>query len=208
MIDVKVLRENPDIVRSSQKARGEDPSLVDKALAADELRRSAIVEFEALRAEQNTLSKSVGAAKGDEKTALLEKAKNLSASVKEAETKKNSTEADFKKIAMEISNLVDTSAPIGGESDFTVIEEIGAPRNFDFQPKDHVELGKILGAIDTERGAKVSGARFYYLTGVGALLELALVNYAINMATKAGFTRYGGNWISWPGSRKRFSSQR
>ena len=188
MIDVKVLRENPDIVRSSQKARGEDPSLVDKALAADELRRSAIVEFEALRAEQNTLSKSVGAAKGDEKTTLLEKAKNLSASVKEAETKKNSTEAAFKKIAMEISNLVDTAAPIGGESDFTVIEEIGAPRNFDFQPKDHVELGKILGAIDTERGAKVSGARFYYLTGVGALLELALVNYAINMATKAGFT--------------------
>lgn len=188
MIDVKVLRENPDLVRASQKARGEDASLVDKALTADELRRSAIVEFEALRAEQNTLSKSVGAVKGDEKSALLERAKSLSNSVKEAEAKKNSTEADFKKIAMEISNLVDTAAPIGGESDFKVIEEIGAPRKFDFEPKDHVELGKILGAIDTERGAKVSGARFYYLTGVGALLELALVNYAIALATKAGFT--------------------
>ena len=187
MIDVKVLRDNPDVVRASQKARGEDVSLVDKALAADEIRRAAIVEFEALRAEQNALSKSVGAAKGDEKAALLEKAKSLSNSVKEAEVKKNFTETEFKKVAMEISNLVDTAAPIGGEADFKVIEEIGTPRTFDFEPKDHVELGKILGAIDTERGAKVSGARFYYLTGVGALLELALVNCAIAMATKAGF---------------------
>ena len=187
MIDVKVLRDNPDLVRASQKARGEDPALVDQALAADEKRRTAIVEFEALRAEQNTLSKSVGAAKGEEKTALLEKAKSLSAAVKEAEGKKNSTEADFKKIAMEISNLVDINAPIGGEADFKVIEEVGTPRTFDFEPRDHVELGKMLRAIDVERGAKVSGARFYYLTGVGALLELALINYAISMATKAGF---------------------
>jgi len=132
MIDVKVLRDNPDLVRASQKARGEDVALVDKALQADEIRRNAIVEFEALRAEQNTLSKSVGAAKGDEKNALLEKAKALSASVKEAEAKKNSTEADFKAIAMEISNLVDTAAPVGGEADFKVIEEVGTPRSFDF----------------------------------------------------------------------------
>jgi seryl-tRNA synthetase len=187
MIDVKLLRENPDLVRASQKARGESTSLVDEVLAADEVRRTAIVEFEALRAEQNTLSKSVGAAKGDEKSALLERAKTLSAQVKEAESKKSSTEDAFKKLALGISNLVDERAPIGGEADFKVIEEIGKPRNFDFEAKDHVELGKILGAIDVERGAKVSGARFYYLTGVGALLELALVNYAIQMATKAGF---------------------
>ncbi|MFM8964805.1 MAG: serine--tRNA ligase [Actinomycetota bacterium] len=187
MIDVKLLRENPDLVRASQKARGESTSLVDEVLAADEVRRTAIVEFEALRAEQNTLSKSVGAAKGDEKSALLERAKTLSAQVKEAESKKSATEDAFKKLALGISNLVDERAPIGGEADFKVIEEIGKPRNFDFEAKDHVELGKILGAIDVERGAKVSGARFYYLTGVGALLELALVNCAIQMATKAGF---------------------
>jgi seryl-tRNA synthetase len=187
MIDVKLLRENPDLVRASQKARGESASLVDEVLAADEVRRTAIVEFEALRAEQNTLSKSVGAAKGDEKSALLERAKTLSTQVKEAEAKKSATEEAFKKLALGISNLVDDRAPIGGEADFKVIEEIGKPRNFDFEVKDHVELGKILGAIDVERGAKVSGARFYYLTGVGALLELALVNYAIQMATKAGF---------------------
>ena len=187
MIDVKLLRENPDLVRASQKARGESTSLVDEVLAADEVRRTAIVEFEALRAEQNTLSKSVGAAKGDEKSALLERAKTLSAQVKEAESKKSATEEAFKKLALGISNLVDERAPIGGEADFKVIEEVGKPRDFDFEAKDHVELGKILGAIDVERGAKVSGARFYYLTGVGALLELALVNYAIQMATKAGF---------------------
>ena len=187
MIDVKLLRENPDLVRASQKARGESTSLVDEVLAADEVRRTAIVEFEALRAEQNILSKSVGAAKGDEKSALLERAKTLSAQVKEAESKKSATEEAFKKLALGISNLVDERAPIGGEADFKVIEEVGKPRNFDFEAKDHVELGKILGAIDVERGAKVSGARFYYLTGVGALLELALVNYAIQMATKAGF---------------------
>ena len=187
MIDVKLLRENPNLVRSSQKVRGESESLVDELLAADEVRRAAIVEFEALRAEQNSLSKSVGAAKGDEKSALLDRAKSLSAQVKEAEAKKSLTEESFRKLALLLSNIVDPSAPIGGESDFKVIEQVGKPREFGFEAKDHVELGKILGAIDVERGAKVSGARFYYLTGVGALLELALVNYAISLATKAGF---------------------
>ena len=187
MIDIKVLRESPDLVRASQSARGEDVTLVDRVIAADEIRRSAIVEFEALKAEQNALSKSVGSAKGDEKTALLEKAKALSDAVKAAEVKKNSTEAEYKNIAMSLSNIVDNAAPVGGEADFKVLEEVGRPREFSFTPKDHVELGKILGAIDVERAAKVSGARFYYLTGVGALLELALVNYAITSASKAGF---------------------
>ena len=187
MIDIKVLRESPDLVRASQSARGEDVTLVDRVIAADEIRRSAIVEFEALKAEQNALSKSVGSAKGDEKAALLEKAKALSDAVKAAEVKKNSTEAEYKNIAMSLSNIVDKAAPVGGEADFKVLEEVGRPREFNFTPKDHVELGKILGAIDVERAAKVSGARFYYLTGVGALLELALVNYAITSASKAGF---------------------
>ena len=187
MIDIKLLRESPELVRASQSARGEDVTLVDRVIAADEIRRSAIVEFEALKAEQNALSKSVGSAKGDEKTALLEKAKALSDAVKAAEVKKNSTEAEYKNIAMSLSNIVDKAAPVGGEADFKVLEEVGRPREFSFTPKDHVELGKILGAIDVERAAKVSGARFYYLTGVGALLELALVNYAITSASKAGF---------------------
>ena len=187
MIDVKLLRENPELVRASQKARGESTSLVDDVVKADEVRRNAIVDFEALRAEQNLVSKSVGAAKGDEKSALLERAKALSIRVKEAEVKKSATEDSFKALALSLSNVVDPNAPIGGEDDFKVIEAIGKIPKFDFEAKDHVELGKLLGAIDVERGAKVSGARFYYLTGPGALLELALVNFAIKLALKAGF---------------------
>ena len=190
MIDLKTLRENPDAVKKSQTARGESADLVDRVIAADEARRAAIVEFERVRAEQNSLSKSVGAAKGDEKTALLEKAKNLAAQVKEADAKKSEAESSARSELMNLSNLIDPAAPVGGEADFKVLEEIGSPRDFDkegFAPKDHVEIGKALGAIDVERGAKVSGSRFYYLTGVGALLEFALVNYAISSAAKNGF---------------------
>ncbi len=191
MIDIKFIRENPDAVRASQKGRGEDTSIVDQLLKLDETRRTAITEFETLRAEQNTLSKSVGAAKGDEKTALLANAKNLADKVKAADTKRAEIEAQVNAMAMQLSNVLDPDAPIGGEADFVVIEHVGTPRDFTkdgFEPKDHVELGKLLGAIDTERGAKVAGSRSYYLTGVGALLEFALVNYAISSATKSGFT--------------------
>ncbi|MEY3133713.1 MAG: hypothetical protein RIT49_371 [Actinomycetota bacterium] len=191
MIDLKQLREHPELFRASQKVRGEDAELVDKLLAADDLRRAAISEFESLRAKQNVLSKSVGAAKGDEKNALLESAKQLASEVKAADSKRAQAEEIANKLSLGIANLIDPAAPIGGEADFKVIEKIGTPRDFKaegFEPKDHVELGKILKAIDTERGAKVAGARSYYLTGVGALLELALVNYAISRAVKNGFT--------------------
>ena len=191
MIDLKQLREHPELFRASQKVRGEDAQLVDKLLAADDLRRAAISEFESLRAKQNVLSKSVGAAKGEEKNALLESAKQLANEVKAADSKRAQAEEIANKLSLGIANLIDPAAPIGGEADFKVIEKIGTPRDFKaegFEPKDHVELGKILKAIDTERGAKVAGARSYYLTGVGALLELALVNYAISLAVKNGFT--------------------
>ena len=189
MIDIKLLRENPDLVRASQTGRGEDAGIVDQVLALDEKRRAAINEFEALRAEQNTLSKAVGGAKGDEKTALLENAKELAGKVKAADSKRAEIETETNQAALKLSNLLDPAAPIGGEEDFVVIEHVGTPREFtEFAAKDHVELGKLLGAIDTERGAKVSGSRSYYLTGVGALLEFALVNYAISSAVKAGFT--------------------
>ncbi|MEI6407069.1 MAG: serine--tRNA ligase [Actinomycetes bacterium] len=191
MIDIKVIRDNPDAVRKSQEVRGEDPTVVDKFLLADDARRSAIVEFEALRAEQNILSKAVGSAKGEDKAALLENAKELAQKVKAADSRRADAEILNKHLLLQISNLIDPDAPVGGEADFKVLERIGTPRDFSaegFEPKDHVELGKILKAIDTERGAKVSGARFYYLTGMGALLEFALVNYAISSATKAGFT--------------------
>ena len=190
MIDLKILRENPDAIRHSQKVRGEDVAVVDQLIAADALSRTALSEFETIRAEQNALSKSVGAAKGDEKTALLENAKELANKVKVADAKRSELEVKAREYLLKISNLIDLEAPVGGEEDFKVIEEIGKPRDFKsegFEAKDHVELGKMLKAIDTERGAKVAGSRSYYLTGPGAMLEFALVNFAISSAVKAGF---------------------
>ena len=191
MIDIKFLRENPDVVRASQKGRGESVELVDQIIAIDEIKRAAVSEFETLRQEQNLLSKSVGAAQGDEKTALLANAKELADKVKAADAKRADIEEQAKALLLQLSNLLDTEAPIGGEEDFVTLEYVGTPRDFaqdGFEPKDHVELGKLLGAIDTERGAKVAGSRSYYLTGVGALLEFALVNYAIQSALKNGFS--------------------
>jgi seryl-tRNA synthetase len=191
MIDIKFLRENPDVVRASQKGRGENVEIVDQIIAADERKRAALTEFETLRQEQNVLSKSVGAAKGDEKAALLANAKELADKVKAADTQRAELEEEAKKLLLQLSNLLDTEAPIGGEEDFVTLEHVGTPRDFakdGFEPRDHVELGKLLGAIDTERGAKVAGSRSYYLTGVGALLEFALVNYAIQSALKNGFS--------------------
>ena len=187
MIDIKFLRDNPDVVRASQKGRGEDTTIVDKVLVSDEARRLAITEFEALRAEQNTLSKAVAGAKGEEKETLLERGKTLATKVKEADNKRAECESVTKELIMQLSNILDPAAPIGKEEDFVVIEHVGTPRVFDFEVKDHIELGKLLGAIDTERGAKVAGSRSYYLTGSGAMLEFALVNYAIASALKAGF---------------------
>ena len=190
MIDLKTLRENPDAIRHSQKVRGEDVAVVDQLIEADALSRTALSEFETIRAEQNALSKAVGAAKGDEKTTLLENAKELANKVKAADAKRSELEAKAREYLLKISNLIDLEAPVGGEEDFKVLEEIGKPRDFKsegFEPKDHVELGKLLKAIDTERGAKVAGSRSYYLTGPGAMLEFALVNFAISSAVKAGF---------------------
>ena len=181
------MRENPDLVRASQKARGESVEIVGKVLASDEVRRAAINEFEILRAEQNTLSKSVGAVKADEKAALLENAKALATQVKEADGKRAELEEETKNLLMQISNILDPAAPIGKEDNFVVIEHVGTPRTFDFEARDHIELGKLLGAIDIERGTKVAGSRSYYLTGSGAMLEFALVNYAIASAIKTGF---------------------
>lgn len=190
MIDLKILRDDPERVRHSQKVRGESVEIVDELLVLDETRRAAITIFEALRAEQNALSKSVGVAKGDVKVVLLASAKELSNRVKEADATRALAEESAQAALLQIHNLISPEAPIGGEEDFVVLEHVGTPRDFaidGFEPKDHVELGKILRAIDTERGAKVAGSRSYYLTGTGALLEFALVNYAISSATKAGF---------------------
>lgn len=192
VIDPRVLRENPDLIRAAQAKRGLSGDVVDTALAADEARRTAITAFESLRAEQKSLSKQIPQAQGEEKAALLARTKDLAAEVKALEAAQNEAEQAWQDAILSIPNPAADETPSGGEDDFVVLETVGTPRDFaaeGFEPRDHIELGKILGAIDIERGAKVSGSRFYFLTGVGAELEFALINLAMEQAREAGFTQ-------------------
>jgi seryl-tRNA synthetase len=187
VIDLKLLRDNPDAVRQSQRSRGEDASLVDTLLAADTERRGAISTADSLRAEQKAASKKVGAASADERPALLQQAKDLADRVKAAEVQQAHAEAAFTAAHLAISNVIIDGVPAGGEDDYAVLDVIGEPAVID-NPKDHLELGEKLGLIDMERGAKVSGSRFYFLTGQGALLQLGLLQMAIRLAADNGFT--------------------
>ncbi|WP_300639870.1 serine--tRNA ligase [Nocardioides sp.] len=192
MIDPKVLRDDPDRVRAALAKRGLSDEVVSRSLEADATRRAAIATFEAKRAEQKQLGALIPKAQGEEKQTLLAQTKTLAAEVKEAEAARIAADETWDAALKEIPNLAAPEAPEGGEDDFVVLETVGTPRDFaaeGFEPRDHIELGKLLGAIDIERGAKVSGSRFYFLTGVGAQLELALVNLAMEQAREAGFTQ-------------------
>ncbi|BBX33533.1 seryl-tRNA ligase [Mycolicibacterium mageritense DSM 44476 = CIP 104973] len=187
MIDLRLLRENPDVVRASQRARGEDPALVDALLAADTARRAAVSAADNLRAEQKAASKSVGKATPDERPALLQQAKELAEQVKAAEAAQAEADAAFTAAHMAIGNVIVDGVPAGGEDDYVLLDTVGEPRAIE-NAKDHLELGEALGLIDMERGAKVSGSRFYFLTGVGALLQLGLLQLAARLAVDNGFT--------------------
>ncbi|PTR22502.1 seryl-tRNA synthetase [Rhodococcus sp. OK519] len=188
VIDLKFLRENPDAVRTSQRTRGEDPGLVDALLEADASRRAAILAGDTLRAEQKAFGKKVGQASPEERSALLEGSKELAQKVKDAEATQHEAQAAMEAAHRAISNIVQDGAPAGGEDDFITLETVGEIPTFDFEPKDHLELGESLGLIDMERGAKVSGSRFYFLTGFGAMLQLGMLQLAAQKAMANGFT--------------------
>ena len=191
MIDPKLLRTDPDRVRRSQKARGESVDLVDEALAADEARRSSISAFETARAEQKSLGARIAKASGDEKAALLARTKELSGRVKALQAEADEADAAYTEVVKQFGNIVFEDVPAGGEDDLYVIDTVGSPRDFaaeGIEVKDHLDLGEGIGAIDMERGAKVSGSRFYFLTGPGALLEFALIQFALTKALAWGLT--------------------
>jgi seryl-tRNA synthetase len=188
VIDPQLLRDDPDAVRRSQQLRGASVTLVDEAIAADAARRAGIGEFENLRAEQNAFGKTVAAAPKEQKQALVAEAQQLAARVKAAQQLSADADAEFTRIAGAIGNVTIEGVPAGGEDDWALIREVGAPATFDFEPRDHAELGELLGAIDIARGVKVSGSRFYFLKGVGARLEIALMNMALDKALAEGFT--------------------
>jgi len=187
VIDLRLLREDPETVRASQRARGESESVVDELLRADEERRASRQSFEALRAEQKQLSSRMRTAQGDERAALITRTKELSAAVKTAEAAATEAEQALRRAHLAIPNVVEAGAPAGGEDDYVVLREVGDRPEFD-APRDHVELGDLLGAVDIDRGAKVSGSRFYFLTGPGALMQLGLLQLAIQQAVEYGFT--------------------
>lgn len=188
MIDSNLLRENPAAIKASQRARGASESLVDDAAAADANWRAKLAEFENLRAEQNAMSKEVSTAPKDEKAALVAKAQELGTRVKAAEAEANEAAEALNALLWKIENVVIEGVPAGGEDDFVLLREVGTKPTFDFEPRDHVALGELLDIIDIERGTKISGSRFYFLKGWGARLELALMNMALDLATKADFT--------------------
>ena len=191
MIDPRLLRTDPDRIRRSLRARGESPDLVDELISLDESRRASINAFETTRAEQKELGKLVARAEGDEKAQLLERTKVLAAQVKDLQATTDDAEAKFTELVYQLPNLVIDGVPEGGEDDLYVIDEVGTPRDFEaegFTARDHLEISELIGAIDMERGAKVSGSRFYFLTGPGALLEFALIQHALNKALEYGFT--------------------
>ncbi|WP_026925631.1 serine--tRNA ligase [Glycomyces arizonensis] len=186
MIDLRALRENPDIYRDSQRKRGASPDAVDALLSADSEHRSALQSFETLRAEQKSLGKQIAKAAPEDKQGLLDRTKTLAEEVKSAELRVTATAAAFEAAGKALPNLVAEEAPAGGEDDYIVLREVGEktlPENV----RDHLELGTALGLLDTERGAKTSGARFYYLTGDGAMLQLGMLNLAIQQAVETGF---------------------
>jgi seryl-tRNA synthetase len=187
VIDVQLLRTSPEIVEQSQRSRGVSVEVVGEAVRADLARREALARFEHLRSEQNAFGKRVAAATKDDKPALLAEVKSLSAEVKAASERATNAEVAFDEIAARIENVVLPGVPEGGENDYIVLREVGGIPAFDFEPRDHLELGEMLQAIDMPRGTKVSGARFYFLRGVGARLEIALMQHALNVALEAGF---------------------
>lgn len=187
MIDPQLLRTDPDRVKQSQRARGASEALVDDALAAERERRTALTEYERLRAEQNTLSKQIAGASADDRKQLVDQASALAAQVKEANALATAAEQRFTDIALRIDNIVVESVPAGGEENFVVLRTHGEVPTFTFEPRDHLAIAETLGALDMERGAKVSGARFYFLRGIGARLEIALMNMALDRALAHGF---------------------
>ena len=188
MIDLSLLRENPEAIRESQRSRGADVALVDLAIELDLKKRAALAEFEKLRANQNAHSKLVSTAPKEEKAQLVAQAQQMAADVKAADAKANEADAALSEVLYQIENVVIPDVPKGGEENFVVLREVGQKPDFSFKAKDHAELGELLDVIDIERGVKISGSRFYFLKGMGARLELAMMQLALDQASQAGFT--------------------
>ena len=190
MLDIQFIREHADIVKESQRKRGESVELVDEVLRSDETRRSALKEFEEARAQQKEIGKKVAAAPADEKAALIAQTKELSAKVAEYKAAADAAAGEYTTAMWKLSNVVEPEAPEGGEDDYVVVKKVGQPRDFaaeGFEPKDHLTLGTGVAGIDMRRGIKVGGSRFYFLRGAVARMQIAMLTMAVDQAEKHGF---------------------
>ncbi|HKV44035.1 MAG TPA: serine--tRNA ligase [bacterium] len=188
MVDLKLIREQPDLFRAGLRKKRADPGLVDRALDADRRRRELVQQVEALRAAQNRASQEIpnlsGAARGER----IEEMKRIAAQVKAQEPPLQEAEAGLQAVLLQIPNLPHPSVPEGGPDDSVTLRVVGTPPEFDFKPRDHVELGAALDLLDIERSARVSGSRSYFLRGDGALLQLAVIRFAVDRLIAEGFT--------------------
>jgi seryl-tRNA synthetase len=188
MLDLKLIRDNPDLVRAGLRKRGADPVLVDRVLDADRKRRELVAEVERLRAEQNRVSAEIPKLADRSRQARIAEMREVAAKIKALEPDLAAAEETRDGILLLFPNLPHDSVPGGDASANVVLRTWGSPPAFGFTPKDHVELGAQLRILDIERGAKVSGSRFFYLRGAGVLLEQALIRFALDVLLAAGFT--------------------
>ncbi|MTV26670.1 serine--tRNA ligase [Nitriliruptoraceae bacterium ZYF776] len=187
MIDVKQLRDAPEAVATALARRGYDRARLDELVALDERRRALTAEVDRARADQKQASQGIGKASPDERPALIERASELKQRVADLEDQLGAAEQEHAQAFARVPNLPHPDAPDGVEGDGVVLRTIGGGKpSFDFAPRDHVDLLEGAGALDLARGARTSGARFAYLKGQGALLELALVRYALEVAGRHG----------------------
>ena len=190
MLDIQFIREHPDVVKESQRKRGESVELVDEVLKADDQRRSALQAYETSRAEQKSLGRQVASASGDSKAELIAGTKKLAEQVGRNKTVADEATAEYTNLLWRFSNLVEPEAPEGGEDDYVVVKQVGTPRDFKsegFDPKNHLDLGVGVAGIDMRRGVKISGSRFYFLRGDVARMEIAMLTMAVDQAQEHGF---------------------
>ena len=190
MLDIQFIREHPEVVKESQRKRGESVELVDEVLRSDEVRRSSLKKFEEARAQQKEIGKQVAKAPADEKAALIAKTKELSEQVSAYKADADSANEEYTTAMWKLSNIVEPEAPEGGEDDYVVVKEVGTIRDFaaeGFEPKDHLTLGEEVAGIDMKRGVKVSGSRFYFLRGDIARLQIAMLTMAVDQAQEHDF---------------------
>ena len=189
MLDVKMVRTNPDEVRRALQRRGDPTSSLDEFLAVEERRRQLLTEVESRRAERKRASDEIATVKkaGGDADQAIAAMRALGDQIKEHEAALAETEERLNVMLLELPNIPLPDVPDGGEEDSVVVRKVGEPRQFDFEPKDHLDLGLALDLIDMERAAKVSGSRFVYLKGDLVMLQFALVNYALSVIQSKGF---------------------